>query len=41
MAGRTLLTRLDELCNVDVDDADIEFIKSLPFKPYNRELLTP
>ncbi|CAG9954516.1 unnamed protein product [Clonostachys rosea f. rosea IK726] len=36
MAGRTLLTRLDELCNVDVDDADIEFIKSLPFKPYNQ-----
>ncbi|VUC29132.1 unnamed protein product [Clonostachys rosea] len=36
MAGRTLLTRLDELCNVDVDDADFEFIKSLPFKPYNQ-----
>ncbi|KAJ4245218.1 hypothetical protein NW762_014088 [Fusarium torreyae] len=36
MPARTLLTRLNELCNVDVDDADYDFISSLPLKPYNQ-----
>ncbi|KAL1886707.1 hypothetical protein Plec18167_000641 [Paecilomyces lecythidis] len=37
MVFPTLLDRLEQLCNVDVDDASIEVIKSLPFKPHNRE----
>lgn len=37
MAASTLLDRLQKVCNVDVDDASVELIKSLPFKPYNRE----
>ncbi|EXJ70754.1 uncharacterized protein A1O5_05744 [Cladophialophora psammophila CBS 110553] len=50
MATRSLLERLEELCNVDVDDVDTELIKSLPFTPHNqtsnqavitRELLKP
>ncbi|KAL2688933.1 hypothetical protein Neosp_002983 [[Neocosmospora] mangrovei] len=36
MSERTLLTRLEELCNVDVDDADHDFIRGLPFKPHNQ-----
>ncbi|KAL4864770.1 hypothetical protein BDV12DRAFT_205527 [Aspergillus spectabilis] len=36
MSNRTLLDRLGELCNVDVDDIDTAFIKSLPFKPHNQ-----
>ncbi len=37
MSTRSLLERLEELCNVDVDDVDTELIKSLPFKPHNRK----
>ncbi|ETI20929.1 hypothetical protein G647_07272 [Cladophialophora carrionii CBS 160.54] len=37
MAARSLLDRLEELCNVDVDDVDTEVIKSLPFTPHNRD----
>ncbi|KAL4861506.1 hypothetical protein BDV12DRAFT_207969 [Aspergillus spectabilis] len=36
MATRTLLDRLQALCNVDVDDIDNAFIASLPFKPHNQ-----
>ncbi|KAL4879194.1 hypothetical protein BJY04DRAFT_194024 [Aspergillus karnatakaensis] len=36
MAARTLLDRLQQLSNVDVDDIDNDFIKSLPFKPHNQ-----
>ncbi|KAJ9150894.1 Transaldolase [Pleurostoma richardsiae] len=37
MPGRTLLDRLESLCNVDVDDASTDFIKSLqPFTPHNQ-----
>ncbi|OAL23397.1 hypothetical protein AYO22_06447 [Fonsecaea multimorphosa] len=36
MASRSLLDRLEELCNVDVDDVDTELIKSLPFTPHNQ-----
>ncbi|KAL5333607.1 hypothetical protein BJX70DRAFT_392034 [Aspergillus crustosus] len=36
MANRTLLDRLQSLCNVDVDDIDNAFISSLPFKPHNQ-----
>ncbi|OAL24959.1 hypothetical protein AYO20_10562 [Fonsecaea nubica] len=50
MAPRSLLERLEELCNVDVDDVDTALIKSLPFTPHNqtsnqavitKELLNP
>ena len=34
--ARMLLTRLEELCNVDVDDADSTFLEKLPLKPHNR-----
>ncbi len=37
MSPRSLLERLEELCNVDVDDVNTELIKSLPFKPHNRK----
>ncbi|EAU36040.1 predicted protein [Aspergillus terreus NIH2624] len=36
MVASTLLDRLQKVCNVDVDDASVELIKSLPFKPYNQ-----
>ncbi|OCT44595.1 hypothetical protein CLCR_06278 [Cladophialophora carrionii] len=36
MAARSLLDRLEELCNVDVDDVDTEVVKSLPFTPHNQ-----
>ncbi|OQV10433.1 hypothetical protein CLAIMM_14431 [Cladophialophora immunda] len=36
MAPRSLLDRLEELCNVDVDDVDTELIRSLPFTPHNQ-----
>ncbi|OAP55772.1 hypothetical protein AYL99_09924 [Fonsecaea erecta] len=36
MASRSLLDRLEELCNVDVDDVDTALIKSLPFPPHNQ-----
>ncbi|PTB75038.1 aldolase [Trichoderma longibrachiatum ATCC 18648] len=32
---RSMLHRLEDLCNVDVDDADTELIKSIPFTPHN------
>ncbi|KAJ5371952.1 hypothetical protein N7517_003958 [Penicillium concentricum] len=35
MSDRTLLERLEKLCNVDVDDVDTALITSLPFKPHN------
>nr|KAK5448456.1 hypothetical protein LTR18_001544 [Exophiala xenobiotica] len=50
MPKRSLLERLEVLCNVDVDDVDTELIKRLPFQPHNqtsnqavitRELLKP
>ncbi|KAL7943960.1 hypothetical protein V8C42DRAFT_327306 [Trichoderma barbatum] len=34
--ARSMLHRLEELCNVDVDDADTELIKSIPFTPHNQ-----
>ena len=42
--ARSMLHRLEELCNVDVDDVDTEVIKSIPFTPHNRTysfLLSP
>ncbi|GAD91713.1 predicted protein [Paecilomyces variotii No. 5] len=36
MTVPTLLDRLEKLCNVDIDDASIEVIKSLPFKLHNQ-----
>ncbi|KAH8817420.1 transaldolase [Xylogone sp. PMI_703] len=36
MATRTLLERLEQLCNVDVDDVNLDLIKSLPFTPHNQ-----
>ncbi|ETR99797.1 aldolase [Trichoderma reesei RUT C-30] len=33
---RSMLHRLEDLCNVDVDDADTELIKSIPFTPHNQ-----
>jgi transaldolase len=37
MATQSLLDRLEQLCNVDVDDVDTEVIRSLPFTPHNRK----
>ncbi|KAL6862274.1 hypothetical protein J3F83DRAFT_745702 [Trichoderma novae-zelandiae] len=34
--ARSLLHRLEDLCNVDVDDVDTELIKSIPFTPHNQ-----
>ncbi|RFU75021.1 hypothetical protein TARUN_7226 [Trichoderma arundinaceum] len=34
--ARSMLHRLEDLCNVDVDDADTELIKSIPFTPHNQ-----
>ncbi|KAK6450231.1 transaldolase [Trichoderma asperellum] len=34
--ARTMLHRLEDLCNVDVDDADTALIKSIPFTPHNQ-----
>ncbi|PTB63174.1 aldolase [Trichoderma citrinoviride] len=34
--ARSMLHRLEELCNVDVDDVDTEVIKSIPFTPHNQ-----
>ncbi|KAM0254860.1 hypothetical protein ACHAQJ_006352 [Trichoderma viride] len=34
--ARSMLHRLEDLCNVDVDDADTELIKSIPFMPHNQ-----
>lgn len=41
--ARSMLHRLEDLCNVDVDDADTGLIKSIPFTPHNRtsQSLTP
>ncbi|KIW21668.1 hypothetical protein PV08_02248 [Exophiala spinifera] len=36
MAPRSLLDRLEELCNVDVDDVNTDLIKNLPFTPNNQ-----
>ncbi|KAH6603762.1 hypothetical protein Trco_007208 [Trichoderma cornu-damae] len=36
MTRRSMLHRLEDLCNVDVDDADTELIKSIPFTPHNQ-----
>ncbi|KIW63882.1 hypothetical protein PV04_08852 [Phialophora macrospora] len=36
MATQSLLDRLEQLCNVDVDDVDTEIIRSLPFTPHNQ-----
>ncbi|KAL3480977.1 hypothetical protein BJX99DRAFT_272187 [Aspergillus californicus] len=36
MSNRSLLDRLQTLSNVDVDDIDNAFIRSLPFKPHNQ-----
>ncbi|KAF2099537.1 aldolase [Rhizodiscina lignyota] len=36
MFSRTLLERLEELCNIDVDDVDTELIRSLLIKPHNQ-----
>ncbi|PON26571.1 transaldolase [Trichoderma gamsii] len=33
--ARSMLHRLEDLCNVDVDDADTGLIKSIPFTPHN------
>ncbi|KAL6831722.1 hypothetical protein V8C40DRAFT_237060 [Trichoderma camerunense] len=33
---RSMLHRLEDLCNVDVDSADTELIKSIPFTPHNQ-----
>ncbi|KAI1135127.1 transaldolase [Hypoxylon sp. FL0543] len=32
----SLLDRVEKLCNVDVDDADTDVIKSIPFMPHNQ-----
>ncbi|KAL7966166.1 hypothetical protein HDV63DRAFT_176099 [Trichoderma sp. SZMC 28014] len=34
--ARSMLHRLEDLCNVDVDDADTRLIKSIPFTPHNQ-----
>ncbi|PNP45508.1 hypothetical protein TGAMA5MH_02731 [Trichoderma gamsii] len=34
--ARSMLHRLEDLCNVDVDDADTGLIKSIPFTPHNQ-----
>ncbi|KAL7956608.1 hypothetical protein V8C34DRAFT_326078 [Trichoderma compactum] len=34
--ARSMLHRLEDLCNVDVDSADTELIKSIPFTPHNQ-----
>jgi hypothetical protein len=39
--ARSMLHRLEDLCNVDVDDADPELIKSIPFTPHNRASFNP
>lgn len=39
--ARTMLHRLEDLCNVDVDDADTALIKSIPFTPHNRTSRAP
>ncbi|KAK5989480.1 Transaldolase-like protein [Cladobotryum mycophilum] len=36
MTTRSLLQRIEDICNVDVDDASTEVIKSLPFTPHNQ-----
>lgn len=38
MPTRSLLERLESLSNVDVDDVNLDVIKSLPFTAHNRML---
>ncbi|KAH8800418.1 transaldolase [Xylogone sp. PMI_703] len=36
MEGHSLLDRLETVCDVDVDDVNTDFIRSLPFRPHHQ-----
>ena len=41
MPPQSLLQRLEQLCNVDVDDVDPALIASLSVQPHNRKFILP